>query len=239
MKPRGVTFDFWHTLFVPAASLDARITAVALAVGGLGFEQPRELVEAALREGGRLHSEAWRRGEQYGIPFLLRHLDESLGLGLDALQRERLREVIEDPAPGGQRTPMEGAGAVLEELRRRGIRIGIVSDTGWSTGRILRRHLRAARLLDCFEPEALAFSDEVGVPKPNRAIFEVALGALGVEPAAAVHVGDLRFTDIAGARGAGMRSVRFAGAVDDPEPGPEGDAVVASHSELLAAIAAL
>ena len=229
---RGVTFDFWNTLFVPESSVPLRVEAAARAISELGFAHRPEAVRAALEAAGELHSEAWRRGEQYGVPFLVAELERRLRLGLDPTSRERLQEVIEDPGPSVGRRPFEGAREVLGELRERGLRLGVVSDTGWSPGRILRRHLDSAGLLALFEPEALAFSNEVGVPKPDRRMFERALAGMGVEPVAAAHVGDLRFTDVAGARAMGMLAIRFTGAVDDAGEGPEADHVVASYEQL-------
>ena len=55
--------------------------------------------------------------------------------------------------------------------------------------------------------EITVFSDEAGVPKPHPRIFAHTLEALGVAPDATVHVGDLRRTDVAGARAAGMGTV--------------------------------
>ena len=62
---------------------------------------------------------------------------------------------------------------------------------------------------------------------------------LGAEPADAVHIGDLRRTDIAGARAFGMGSVRYRGLADDPEPGPEADFVIDYHRELPDLIASI
>jgi putative hydrolase of the HAD superfamily len=78
----------------------------------------------------------------------------------------------------------------------------------------------------------LVFSDEAGVPKPNRRVFELALGPLGVHPERALHVGDLRRTDVAGARALGMRSVRIRAHYDDPGPEPDADHVADSHAAL-------
>ncbi len=49
----------------------------------------------------------------------------------------------------------------------------------------------------------------VGARKPDPAIFGHALRALGVEPGAAVHVGDTVHADVAGARAAGLRAVHL------------------------------
>ena len=60
---------------------------------------------------------------------------------------------------------------------------------------------------------AAAFSDEMGVPKPAAEIFRRVLDQAGVGPAVAVHVGDDPVTDVAGARGVGMRAIHY---VPDP-----------------------
>ena len=81
--------------------------------------------------------------------------------------------------------------------------------------------------------EFLAFSDEVGVPKPNPGIFAKALAELGSKPEESVHVGDLKRTDVQGARALGMGTVRVRGTHDDRADLPEADAVVEVLPELL------
>ena len=71
--------------------------------------------------------------------------------------------------------------------------------------------LEDAGLLPCFD--ILAFSDEAGVRKPAAAIFRRVLEQAGTDPADAVHVGDDAVTDVAGARGIGMRAIHY---VPDP-----------------------
>jgi FMN phosphatase YigB (HAD superfamily) len=74
----------------------------------------------------------------------------------------------------------------------------------------------------------------VGHYKPGREPFEHVLAALGVDdPTTAVHTGDNRRTDVAGARGMGMTSVRYTGVFDDQTEYPEADLVVSSHIEML------
>jgi putative hydrolase of the HAD superfamily len=92
-------------------------------------------------------------------------------------------------------------------------------------------------LLDWFDH--WSFSDEVGVYKPDRRIFDHALAGLGgIDPAEAAHIGDLRRTDIAGAKALGITAVRYTGVYDDPHVDglPEADLVVADHAELPAAL---
>jgi FMN phosphatase YigB (HAD superfamily) len=77
----------------------------------------------------------------------------------------------------------------------------------------------------------------VGVPKPHPRTFQAALEPLGVAPARALHVGDLRRTDVAGARELGMVAVRIRARHDDRSALPEADFVVDSHAELRALLA--
>jgi hypothetical protein len=100
----------------------------------------------------------------------------------------------------------------------------------FSPGRVVRRLLDRAGLLALLEVQA--FSDEVGVPKPERRIFERALAGLGSAPGAALHVGDLRRTDVAGARELGMRTVRIRHHHDDCSDHPEADHVADTHAAL-------
>lgn len=68
--------------------------------------------------------------------------------------------------------------------------------------------------------EVILDSQVVGVEKPDPKIFRIALERLGIPPDQAVHVGDTRFADIAGARAAGIRPIHL-----DPYgfcPQPEG-----------------
>src|SRR5512146_62196 len=66
-----------------------------------------------------------------------------------------------------------GAGELVRELKRRGYRVGLVAD-----GRTVsfRNSLEPHGLYDVFDVRAI--SEEVGVDKPNPAMFQAALQAL-------------------------------------------------------------
>jgi len=100
-----------------------------------------------------------------------------------------------------------------------------------SSDLLLERH----GVLQCFT--ATVFSDELGVRKPAPEIFLHALRTLGVEPAAAVHVGDDPILDVQGARGAGMRAIQVTPRLDECDPRP--DDAIAGLAALPAAIARL
>lgn len=103
---------------------------------------------------------------------------------------------------------IEGAREAVERLSRR-FRLGIISDVGFSPGRVLRRVLEQNGLLGYFD--SLIFSDEAGHSKPHIEVFKQAAARLDASPREIVHVGDLEHTDIVGAKRAGCAAVRFAG----------------------------
>jgi putative hydrolase of the HAD superfamily len=109
--------------------------------------------------------------------------------------------------------PVPIAGA-LEAVRAAAERvpIGIISDSGMSPGSSLRHLLDEHGFTPYFQ--ALTFSDEVGVAKPQAPMFERTAAALGVAPQELLHLGDLEPTDIRGVQAVGGVGALFAGAND-------------------------
>jgi putative hydrolase of the HAD superfamily len=66
--------------------------------------------------------------------------------------------------------------------------------------------LKNWQMMDAFD--VLIISAEVGVMKPDPRIFQIALNALGVQPAEAVFVDD-NARNVEGARAVGMRAIHF------------------------------
>jgi putative hydrolase of the HAD superfamily len=92
----------------------------------------------------------------------------------------------------------------LEELRRQGLRLGIVSNAAYLP-RLMKAQLDALGLAQYFN--AVTFSSEVGVRKPHPAIYQDALAKVGVEPARTLFVGDRVREDVQGPKSLGMRAV--------------------------------
>jgi FMN phosphatase YigB (HAD superfamily) len=228
----AVTFDFWNTIArVPAGAMsEARRRAVARACESNDAEIEAELLIASLEEVGLHWERSWAAGQH--LPPREAAATLVRALGVEGAAREMVAEAF---LGAGREVELElapGIGPCLAALEERGLRLGIVCDVGFSGGELLRELLEGEGLLRHFS--GWAFSDEVGHYKPSPRIFEAALEVLGAEPAAALHVGDLRRTDIAGAAALGMRTVRYRGMNDEEEAdsGPEAEFVLDSHSQL-------
>jgi HAD superfamily hydrolase (TIGR01549 family) len=88
---------------------------------------------------------------------------------------------------------------VLEELRRRGMRLGLVSNTSRDLGAFVR-HFE-------LDVDGWIASGSYGKVKPSPLIFRAALELVGCEADSAVMVGDSPADDVAGARAVGMRAL--------------------------------
>ena len=142
--------------------------------------------------------------EEIEYPGLVRELLGYFGVTVD---QEELRRYLE--AEHGAWEPARQLGAhthaLLEALRERGLKLGLVSnafDPGWLLHRDLEQMGLAERL------DFSVFSSEVGKRKPHPAIFERALSALDVSPGEAVFVGDRLYEDVRGAGELGMTTVQ-------------------------------
>jgi putative hydrolase of the HAD superfamily len=94
--------------------------------------------------------------------------------------------------------PAAGATAACRALAGAGLRLAVVSN--WDIG----LHGQLALLGLTAIVDAVVTSAEAGAPKPDPAVFRLALERLDVAPARAVHVGDA-IADEEGARAAGLR----------------------------------
>jgi HAD superfamily hydrolase (TIGR01509 family) len=170
-------FDFGNTLFAHAP-LAETITGLGFGIGPADAADLAARIDAAAEH----PDEAIHRRDLDAAVWAARwrHLyavdDErlpGLGAAIDA--------AMHDPA---QWLPYRDTAAMLSGVRAAGMKIGVVSNTGWD----VRGPFVAHGLADAVG--SFTLSCEVGAAKPDRAIFAIACARLGVEPAAALMVGD-------------------------------------------------
>ena len=229
---KAITFDFWSTLYhfkQSARSLRAEyLRGVLLATGHRDIKG--EQVAGAAKKAWEAWSSIWH-GEQRTpqasewLGFFLVHA----GAALPEIVAHQVAVGLEEIGVSAA-LPVDGVAEVLPRLASR-YKLGLISDTGVEPGRVLRSLLERDGLLSHFSH--ITFSDELGRSKPHPNAFLATLTGLQVAPGEAVHVGDLRRTDVAGARGVGMHTVRYAGVHDDRKPEyPEAEVVIRSYAEL-------
>ena len=215
-RPHTVTFDCWSTLIHEAGPRTGPATRAELVARYVGCDP--EAVEPALRDAGRRHQIEWHRRTVFDGRAMTESVLATLGVELDARRFDELLSILEEEIVGHEIVAIDGAREALERLAACGVRRALICDTGFSPGRVVRRLLDRVGLLSLLE--VTVFSEEIRVPKPDSRAFTAALSALGVPAQGAVHVGDLRRSDVAGARAVEMGAVRFAGHHDDTDAGP-------------------
>jgi putative hydrolase of the HAD superfamily len=176
----------------------------------VGDERPDVWSLAELRVHGFARTLARRRAAEGGDEAA----DDGLARALAALyftERDRDAALFPDTIPA------------LEALRAH-YRLGLLSNGS--------RLPETVGLAGHFE--TVVFAQDHRVAKPDKGIFEVVERELGLGPEVCVLVGDHPVNDVAGAHGAGWRSVWLDrdGAVSFPDDGPRPDAVVATLTEL-------
>src|SRR6266513_5939593 len=203
---RAVLFDWGDTLMqfgYDPELVEAGHRAGLEALGREGLPET-DAITAYFRE----HYEPlfWVPGtlEEIEYPGLVRDLLRDFGIELTDDELGRFLEA-EHAAWEPARTLGATTHALLESLRSRGLRLGIVSnafDPGWLLHRDLEQMGIAERI------DHAVFSSEVGKRKPHPEIFERALEALEVSPQEALFVGDRLYEDVRGAGEVGMKTVQ-------------------------------
>jgi putative hydrolase of the HAD superfamily len=196
---RAVFLDAGNTI----VALDYAVIADRLRAAG------HPVTEAAVRLGeahARVRLDAYLAGgrsTEDGDVFqrYFRYLVEHLGIPWDPGAADVAASLRKIAPFGLWSVGVPGAADVLDALRRRGLRLAVVSN---SDGRVAATlaHVGLDRRVD-----AIVDSAVVGVEKPDPRIFEHAAAAVGVQPREAVHVGDLYSVDVLGARAAGCRAI--------------------------------
>jgi HAD superfamily hydrolase (TIGR01509 family) len=129
---------------------------------------------------------------------------------------------------------LASAQALLDALRARGVKTGVVANSWPDPARVLRRDAEAFGLAERLD--TMVFSEEVGVRKPAAEIFLRACRELDVEPVATMFVGDNLETDVQGAANLGMTTVQALWFAADDTSGIEPDFMAFTPMDVLNAV---
>jgi putative hydrolase of the HAD superfamily len=233
---KAITFDFWATLYQPKTVdytqriLRLKETIETHSNNTFEVEQFQSAVKVARESWSQTWLEEYRTiTASEWLEILLLHLPAVLPPPLfQEIEAGLENSIFQDPPALAPKIK-----TLLPNLAK-AYKLGVISDTGLTPGRVLREILSNDGILEFFS--CLTFSDEVGRSKPHARPFLTTLNRLGVLPQEAVHVGDLLRTDIAGAKHTGMRAVQYIGINHDKETSTPAnilpDAVIKNHMEL-------
>ncbi|HEY3183342.1 MAG TPA: HAD family hydrolase [Gaiellaceae bacterium] len=186
MRFRAVIFDLWETLVDWPVDDARQLTQRIAAHTGLDDDAFMRAWEEnyRLRETGPLAA-AYRA---LGLPE--EHIEVHV-----AARHELARRALR---------PRDGVVATLDELRRRGLKLGLISVCSEEVPAVWPQTPLAARF------DATTFSSECGVMKPEPEIYLRTADALGIDPVDTLYVGDGANDELRGAREVGMTPVLIA-----------------------------
>ncbi len=193
---QAVLFDVDFTLALPGPELGAdgyrrlgERHGLALDVTRLDEARDRAFRELQ-RQPGLVHDEElWIAFTELIVRGMGGDEDAARACAIDMVERWMLHEnftLYDDVLP------------VLDELRRHGQKLGLVSNGERDLDEFVVHH--------ALEVDVAIGSRSFGRTKPHPSIFAAALERLGVEPGRAAMVGDSYADDIEGARALGMRA---------------------------------
>lgn len=187
----AVTIDAYGTL----VRLTGPVPELRAGLAALGVERDAEAVGLAFAKESAYYREHSFEGRDEASLYDLRL--RCVAIILDELGSDLEPAAFVDGFVAAMRFELlPDAGAALQKLRRHGLAVAVVSN--WDVG--LARHLGGLGLGDV----TVVTSAQAGAPKPDPAVFTLALELLGVQPSRALHVGDSD-SDEAGASAAGMQ----------------------------------
>lgn len=200
MPLKAVLFDAGNTVIL----INYRVVAGALAAEGFDVKEA-PVREAEYRARVRIDPIlAQRKSTEAPEIFktYVRFVFEGVGVEWGAAA-ERAFDAIADynRRQNLWNRPHPQAGEVLGALRRRGLAIGMISNSDGSIERIVTE----GGLRPYFN--FVLDSRVVGVEKPDPGIFLMALDRAGVAPGEALYIGDLYSVDVLGARAAGLDAI--------------------------------
>ncbi|MGH9103902.1 MAG: HAD family hydrolase [Acidimicrobiales bacterium] len=208
---RAVLLDFGDTLFMRAGGHRAVLEAAAL-LGRHDVGEDQALTWWRQVQGASRSPEELAKGRDLSPEAHLAcwtHLYGALDVHVEGIGAV-LAGFEQDPR---RWRPFSDTVPTLVALSSAGVRLGVVSDTGWD----VRPVLAAAGVEGLIG--SFVLSGEQGVAKPAPELFLLACEQLGVDPAAALMVGDSYQTD-GGAVEAGVAAYLLPRPT--PSEGPRG-----------------
>jgi putative hydrolase of the HAD superfamily len=194
---RAVLFDVDFTLFRPGPELGPEGYRRVGERHGLTLDPGRYAEARAASIVALSHERGLVHDEEIWVTFT-EHIVRGMGGDADGA-RACAVDMVHEWERHENFSLYEDALPVLDDLRRRGIKIGLVTNGARDLQEFVTHHgLRV---------DAMVGSRAHGRIKPHPSIFVAALRELDVAPAEAAMVGDSYEDDIEGARALGMRGI--------------------------------
>ena len=232
---KAVTFDCWDTLIVDDDSRDTKmLNYLEFVCQENGISLADKNIADAFADEDKLREEyvvthAKTKNAMQRTGTLLELLDVQLPLS-EVVRIAYYFDTVALEVPPPQVSQVD---ETLEVLSHK-YQLGVICNSGYHSGKTVRQILDAHKLGEHLT--WLSFSDEIGVAKPHRLIFAHTVEKLGCKMEEAVHIGDSEYSDIVGAKNAGMKAILFTGINKKNKNNTMADLVIDNSSDIPGAL---
>ena len=213
---RAVTFDLWETLLFERDGANSLRTAVrcrniAAVLNGFGVQSSPEQVDLAMKTAISTMISMWDKNKDISHADQLRLIIQAMPRAAARFKDDwlaRLSTAFVSPIFEVRPYLNPDAPKVLHELKKRDKLTAVICNTGLTPGSALRKLLAEFQIAEYFD--LMMFSEELGIRKPDREIFNMATRGLEVKQCQVVHVGDNLKSDVWGAKNAGLKAIHLS-----------------------------
>ena len=237
----AVTFDLWDTLIKENPGNSGKVAELRIArlwkyLDDKGLAHSKEDIAEAYRNSGDFLAMTWSKRRDMSVRdqvlFILTGIDSKLTGKLSVLDLMNIEKEYSDGLLELPPRLLPGAKEALNDIRSKGYRMGLISNTGRTPGTTLRVLMDRMGILSYFD--TTTFSNEILMRKPAPGVFTTTLNKLKVVPKTAVHVGDDAESDVLGAKRAGMKALHLV--ADGAKPSVSADDHARSLGQVLGLI---
>ncbi|MFX1386126.1 MAG: HAD family hydrolase [Promethearchaeota archaeon] len=203
---QAITFDLWNTIFTNRFYSDFRLTSLIEFLKGKEIRYSIDKIETAFRSAFYLPERNYKENVHIHTEDLISKMLNVLNLDLTTIDRELIKKEFEEAMLKDPPSLKIGVKQTLEDLSLN-YKIGLISNTGVTPGRIISRVFEKYEILKFFQVKI--YSDEIGYYKPHPLLFKTALRKLKCLPQNSIHIGDKLETDVKGAKDCNMFAIWF------------------------------
>ncbi len=238
----AVTFDLWDTIIVDESDEPKRAamgllpkyqTRRELVWKFLDKHAPiqKELVDVAYAAADAAFRKVWYdQSFTWSVAERLDVVLKGLNRTLPAQEMDELIRLHEEMEFEVQPDLAHGIVEAIKGLHGK-YKLGVISDTIFSSGRVLRQLLEVNDIEKYFE--AFIFSDQIGCSKPDPRAFMAAAKSLDVDITKIAHIGDRDSKDIKGPQNLGAKGIYTTVVNDRGSSNTTADAICRDYTDLV------
>lgn len=205
-----ITFDYWNTIFDSSNGIERNALRKDTLVEQLSnYNFTLSQIDTIIKGFDEYFHNIWVNENRTPCTMdMINYIWDKHSIENNSAIKKNINQIFEEAVLIYPPQLNPGAKEAIDKLEKQYI-LGIVSDTGFSPGSILKSLLNSEDMLHYFS--YFSFSNETGFAKPASGAFQKILNDASINAYEAIHIGDIERTDIVGAKSIGMKAVKYEG----------------------------